>query len=68
MMIRTYIRLVSLRKLLFARVIGWLALKATSGQAQMTLNVTNFGARRDAVQFSAITIRNSTLIISQSTN
>ena len=35
---------------------------ATSSQAQTTLNVTNFGARGDAVQFYVNTTSNSTLV------
>ena len=34
----------------------------SSSQAQVTLNVTNFGARGDAVQFSANTASNSGLV------
>ena len=62
MMIRSYIRLGNLGRLLFSLVAGWLVLMAISSQAQMTLNVTNFGARGDAVQFYVNTVGNSVVV------
>ena len=41
---------------------GWLALTVTSSQAQISLNVTNYGARGDAVQFFVNTKSNSVVI------
>lgn len=67
-MIRSYIRLGTFGRLLLSLVTGWLALMATSSQAQTTLNVTNFGARGDAVQLWANTVSNSAVITVQSTN
>ena len=61
-MIRSYIRLGSFERPLFLLVAGWLAFMATSSQAQTTLNVTNFGARGDAVQFSVNTTSNSVVV------
>jgi hypothetical protein len=62
MMIRSYIRLGSFGRLLFSLATGWLALMETSSQAQMSLNVTNFGARGDAVQFYVNTVSNSVVV------
>lgn len=61
-MIRFYIRLERLGRPLLPLVIGWLLLITTSSQAQTTLNVTNFGARGDAVQFYANTTSNSVMV------
>ena len=61
-MIRCYIRLERVGRLLLLLVVGWVGLMVSSSQAQVTLNVTNFGARGDAVQFSANTASNSGLV------
>ena len=61
-MIRCYIRLDRVGRLLLLLVVGWVGLMASSSQAQVTLNVTNFGARGDAVQFSANTASNSVIV------
>jgi hypothetical protein len=44
-------------------IAGWLALMAISGQAQTSLNVTNFGAVGDAVQVWVSTVSNSPSVI-----
>jgi hypothetical protein len=62
MMIRSYIHRGNFGRLLLPLVAGWLALMATSSQAQMTLNVANFGARGDAVQFWVNTKINSVVV------
>ena len=67
-MFRSSTHLGSLRRPLFLLEAGSLAFMATSSLALTTLNVTNHGARGDAVQFSANTVSNSTLITIQSTN
>ena len=61
-MFRSSTHLGSLRRLFFALVAGWLTIMAVPSQAQTSLNVTNFGARGDAVQFFANTMSNSTLV------
>ena len=62
MLIRSYIRFGSLGRLLFSLVAGWLTTMASPGQAQTTLNVTNFGAVGDAVHFFVTTTSNSVLV------
>ena len=62
MMIRSYIRLEGFGRLVLSLAIGWLVLIASISQAQTTLNVTNFGARGDAVQFLANTKSNSVVV------
>jgi len=61
-MIRFYIRLERLGRPLLPLVIGWLCLITTSSQAQTTLNVTDFGAVGDAVQFFVNTVSNSVVV------
>jgi hypothetical protein len=61
-MIRSYIRMGSCVRLLLSLVSGWLVLMAMSSQARTTLNVTNFGARGDAVHFFVNTVSNSVVV------
>lgn len=61
-MIRSYICLDRIGRLLLQLVVGWLWLIAPSSLAQITLNVTNFGARGDAVQFFVNTTSNSVVV------
>src|SRR5215469_16181141 len=51
-------------------VFNWLLFfgMAIPGRAQTTLNVENFGARADAVQFSVNTVSNSTIVSVKGTN
>ncbi|MGD0253245.1 MAG: hypothetical protein ABSC01_11170, partial [Verrucomicrobiota bacterium] len=53
-------------RVLFPLVAGCLLLIAGPSQAQITLNVTNFGARGDAVQFFVNTTSNSVVITTTS--
>ena len=62
MMIHSYIRLRNWSRLLFPLVVGWLVLMATFSRAQMSLNVTNYGARGDAVQLWVNTTINSVVL------
>ena len=61
-MFRSSTHLGSLRRLLYSLVTGWLTIMALSSRAQTMLNVTNFGARGDAVQFFANTTSNSVVV------
>jgi hypothetical protein len=61
-MIRSYIRVGGLRGVFFLLVAGCLATMTISSQAQTTLNVANFGARGDAVQFFVNTSSNSVVV------
>jgi hypothetical protein len=62
-MFRSSTHLGSLRGLLLLLVAGWLTLMAVPSQAQTVLNVTNFGARGDAVQIWADTTGNSSVVV-----
>ena len=61
-MFRSSTHLGSLRRLFLSLVAGWLTIMAVSSEAQTALNVTNFGARGDAVQFFANTTSNSVVV------
>ena len=61
-MIRCYIRWERFGRLLLPLVVGCAGLMVSPSQAQTTLNVTNFGARGDAVQFFVNTTNNSVLV------
>ena len=67
-MIRFYIGVERVGGLLPQLAVGWLWSIASPSHVPITLNVTNLGARGDAVQFSANTVSNPTLITIQSTN
>jgi hypothetical protein len=61
-MIRSYIRVGSFGRLFFSLIVGLMAFRATFSRAQTTLNVANFGARGDAVQFLVNTTSNSVVV------
>jgi hypothetical protein len=61
-MIRFKFSVLGRSKLPFSLLAGCLTLIAASSEAQVTLNVTNYGARGDAVYFWANTTSNSAVI------
>ena len=56
------------RRPLLALFAAWLLLSCLSSQAQTVLNVTNFGARGDAVSIVVNTVSNSTLVTTTSSH